>query len=1309
MAEIKKTFIAGKMNKDLDERLIPDGEYIDAVNVTIDTSGGSNIGSVSNSLGNTKKTDIALILSNMDVDVVNPKTIGSVVYEAGNLVYWFVCADNFDGVFEYSEITQETVMVIGSTTGQLNFNKNYIITGVDFIPANRGLGPYLYWTDGYNPPRRISISRAKQWGLDSYRLDIDIDVVLRPPLNAPAIKLYNDTAVTASNNLEQRFLTFSYRYKYKDNQYSAMSPFSSVAFSANSFSYDYLTGDNKGMQNLFNSAEVTIDSGNEFVDSIQLMFFDTYSINVYVVDTYIKSDMGWSDNQSYKINFSNNKVYSPIDSSQVTRLFDNVPLTARAQDVVGNRLIYGNYTQFRDIVNADNQKIVPHYTIDIESMAVSTDKPLKTFRSDRDYEIGILYTDEYGRMTTALTSENNTKYIPSNLSDKANSFKLTLDTEAPSWATNFRFAIKQAKGDYYNIFPYLFVIDGFYRYFLINPSDKDKIVVGEYIIFKTSNGNPTYSNKQFKVLELEQKSVGFVSGAPKGLYFKIKADASDIFLTETILTINKNSSGFGPKRGLSVDPAFITALQSPDPNKIYKSFYSRNGDYSLTEPSQNGSPNLDLIYNYSGNIFRDIRISVLMKSDDVLNPTIANKFSWTIEPDANSGYSSDIPISSIIDITPPGTPSNCFSIVFDVSKNYNTGDIYVFNFKSLISFTSSGFNRTVIDTVNGSGTSGLPNYEYLDDISPDDYGGHSILLCEQPIYPGATIEINILTDGTSDGDRAQSNSFTNGNDYYKNLEEWFWKSGAYKSFKYIDGGSSLVTSANNITFRRANSIFYSGSSNYINDSNSATPICMMIRGVGYPDSLSLDRSQIKTELKIEQTESIKLVAETVPKINDIDLFYELSHTYRIEDGNHKISWRYVDYTDNGGNTNLGPANPSAPTQSDVKHNFNVGEVIYVVSDNPSYGPASGIPYTIIDVPDAYSIVIDLPFPGSGPTTGGSVFYQDFEQDQDFESSTPLVVEINHVTSDNSDFNAFAFGNGIESNRINDNFLMPTMKYSPRATSVIENYQHEVKEASLTYSGIYRGDSSLNRLNEFNLSLANFKNLDKSFGPVRKLYARDTDLLVLHQDKVTSVLYGKNLLVDAVGGGSVASVPEVLGTQIAHPSEYGISNNPESFANFSDVLFWSDARRGAVVQMSGNQLDEISANGMKNYFRDIMRNNPNTQKLGSFDPYNNTYVISFNDTSVNPCYLDITPKTLILMPEFSGNTLMFDVDSNASWSITQETSPTWFMLNNNAGSGNGSVYATIGSPNESSEDRQLKLTIYYCGKSVDFKLIQKGTK
>ena len=40
MPEIKRVFTSGRMNKDLDERLIPNGEYRDALNVQLATSEG---------------------------------------------------------------------------------------------------------------------------------------------------------------------------------------------------------------------------------------------------------------------------------------------------------------------------------------------------------------------------------------------------------------------------------------------------------------------------------------------------------------------------------------------------------------------------------------------------------------------------------------------------------------------------------------------------------------------------------------------------------------------------------------------------------------------------------------------------------------------------------------------------------------------------------------------------------------------------------------------------------------------------------------------------------------------------------------------------------------------------------------------------------------------------------------------------------------------------------------------------------------------------------------------------------------------
>jgi hypothetical protein len=52
MPEIKKVFLRGKMNKDLDERLLPDGEYRDAKNIQVSSTESSDAGTVQNILGN---------------------------------------------------------------------------------------------------------------------------------------------------------------------------------------------------------------------------------------------------------------------------------------------------------------------------------------------------------------------------------------------------------------------------------------------------------------------------------------------------------------------------------------------------------------------------------------------------------------------------------------------------------------------------------------------------------------------------------------------------------------------------------------------------------------------------------------------------------------------------------------------------------------------------------------------------------------------------------------------------------------------------------------------------------------------------------------------------------------------------------------------------------------------------------------------------------------------------------------------------------------------------------------------------------
>ena len=58
MPEIKNQFTGGKMNKDLDERLVRNGEYRDAMNIQVSTSEGSHVGTVQNIPGNLNVSEL---------------------------------------------------------------------------------------------------------------------------------------------------------------------------------------------------------------------------------------------------------------------------------------------------------------------------------------------------------------------------------------------------------------------------------------------------------------------------------------------------------------------------------------------------------------------------------------------------------------------------------------------------------------------------------------------------------------------------------------------------------------------------------------------------------------------------------------------------------------------------------------------------------------------------------------------------------------------------------------------------------------------------------------------------------------------------------------------------------------------------------------------------------------------------------------------------------------------------------------------------------------------------------------------------
>ena len=101
MPEIKNTFTQGKMNKDLDERLVPNGQYRDAMNVQISTSDSSDVGAIENILGN------APLMAGTELDNES-YCVGSVADEKNDAVYWLIAGPVYLGLTQ--ELSRDMIV-----------------------------------------------------------------------------------------------------------------------------------------------------------------------------------------------------------------------------------------------------------------------------------------------------------------------------------------------------------------------------------------------------------------------------------------------------------------------------------------------------------------------------------------------------------------------------------------------------------------------------------------------------------------------------------------------------------------------------------------------------------------------------------------------------------------------------------------------------------------------------------------------------------------------------------------------------------------------------------------------------------------------------------------------------------------------------------------------------------------------------------------------------------------------------------------------------------------------------------------------
>ena len=483
MAEVKNAFIKSKMNKDLDSRLLPSGEYRDGQNIQVSKSEGEDVGALENALGNTLAVDFnqlaVTFLNDQSITSLDLKSIGMHTDTATSTVFVFLTDYNDQdyastGISTYSPSANNFIYAYNTTTKQnptllvygsfLNFSQSSPIHGINLLET------LLFWTDNRNQPRKInwqiadgiyystedkmSVAKYNPYqpiymyyasGSGSYTSMQDVvsptlpDGTANPFLNAPqGNQILDQNGVAAAwpgdpDYLEDKFVRFSYRFKFNDGEYSIMAPFTQPAFVPKQDGY-FLASDEdevfrssvvRFMQNKVNNVALYIPlpfAANSLytnldVVEIDILYKESDALSVKVLESISSNVFSTNPDDSvntssvYTYQYQSRKPYKTLPEAEIIRVFDRVPVKALGQEVIGNRIVYSNFQDKHTPPASINYNVAANQKYTFNNNTNNTlrytsevEYPMHTLKQNRSYQVGFVLSDRYGRQSTVVLS-----------------------------------------------------------------------------------------------------------------------------------------------------------------------------------------------------------------------------------------------------------------------------------------------------------------------------------------------------------------------------------------------------------------------------------------------------------------------------------------------------------------------------------------------------------------------------------------------------------------------------------------------------------------------------------------------------------------------------------------------------------------------------------------------------------------------------------------------------------------------------------------------------------------------------------------
>ncbi len=1275
MPELKRTFSGGIMNKDLDERLVPNGQYRDALNVQVSTSEGSDVGALQNILGNKIPYSSALTSSQLGI---NPYVIGSIRKDDTECIYWFVASNSKSLILEYNQTTNAVSPILVDALNILRFNRNNLITGVEI------LDDFLIWTDNQTEPKIIKIPTWKAYTNNSYNhtqvlgsnfIEDQITVVKKGPKKPPKLKmarsfrtgiietvltqksfsvqdqvtseydpmptgLYTDqngdgSVDTASGVVsfqttanfkvgdklrltpldesdddeaiisvlqtfpsqptqfkvnvdvvsedieegildwkvelmqdpplfETKFPRFAYRYKYIDGEYSVISPFSQIAFLADTFDYVPKKGYNLGMVNNLRRLQICDWAKNvpDFVKEIDILYKDSVNNNIYVVKSIKTTDPEYSvttpSPESYQgeLEITSEIIYKVIPSNQILRPYDNVPRKAKALAVSGNRLMFGNYVENYDMSKEGNE-ITTLFDVSISqdpSQTVEPKEPGKSIKSMRTYQIGVVYRDKFGRETPVFTDPSGSVSLDKEAAKKYNVITANILSDIPTWADSYKFYIKETSQPYYNL-----SMDKHYPaedgnvWIAFPSSERNKITEESFMILKKKHDDdtPVDTDAKYKVIAIENEAPEFLKEkkVSKGLMSRALIGSGDgnIFANQT---------------GYPIEDGSFIEISKDDWRKVYGGG-NDGGNSSSTF---------------------DQAIPVHQLSDLTLR----------ISNGANITKHYEI---ANIQFLPENSPS-VYRV--NIEERFDTDDInFIGEYNSDdTSLTLEIFQKTIKRKPEFQGRffakiqrDGVLDDAILSRANEEDYKITSIV----PIYampPGQ----NSTKGFWRDSDKGQYVSGS-GSGVGDRAAGWFLCRNTYR-YGPRDAGGNLNRGGK-----------YRG---FYNDSGTAKST----QGFGAQagnDYLEIayhwwgpkDRKAWTGKWESFETKYEKRFRQFVTALQTNFSKFRFTDDPNKEENTYTITGYRRTHTVAFKKRKKGKWASSRI----IKWTLGLDKpLVWVPEDN---GKVSKATATNIEMLQQYLDDDSLEgFESNNPAIWETEPKEMAELDIFYEASE-AYDKSTHGTAQTLDYcNCYSFGNGVESDRIRDDFNAPTIGKGVKASAVLEEPYKEVnKKSDIIFSGIFNSTSGINNLNQFIQAEAITKSINPAFGSIQLLKFRRGALDCFLEDNVVKILSDKDALFNADGSANVVSTNRVLGTIMPYAGDFGISKNPESYARYGNRAYFSDKNRGVILRLSGDGLEPISRYGLEDFFRDKLAISDSA--VGMFDENKKEYILSFS--------------------------------------------------------------------------------------------------